>query len=162
MAKYKFDWKAALIPGYGHYRAYKNFIHNVQTDGFQLKDLNGGFWIQQEEPNIIEDYGQSILGYVSNNAREEFLEDRAHTEMREDTAYQRGVEDMRKAGLNPYTIGANPSPSSSSSVGENSIMTQLQIVGSLLDIQNLSVRNKSLINNIIGTALNGYLRSKGL
>ena len=74
MAKYKFDWLAALIPGYGHYRATKNFIHNVQTDGFQLKDLNGGFWVQQEEPNVIEDYGQSILGYVSNNARQDILD----------------------------------------------------------------------------------------
>ena len=36
---------------------------------------------------------------------------RAHIEEREDTAYQRAVEDATKAGINPNLIGLNPAQS---------------------------------------------------
>lgn len=36
---------------------------------------------------------------------------RKETQEREDTAYQRAVEDMRRAGINPNLIGVNPSAS---------------------------------------------------
>lgn len=100
--------------------------------------------------------GSGILQFGSGN-RKEFLEDREHTEMREDTAYQRGVEDMRKAGLNPYTIGSNPAPSSVSTVGQNSVTNRLQMLGYILDMQNLSLKNKKLTNDLIGDVL-GFLK----
>lgn len=138
----------------------KNWKSNL-SDGYQFGDILGGWFgfdRHYDDGSASIEQASNILGEAQANSRQEFLEDREHTEGREDTTYQRSVEDMRKAGLNPYTIGANPAPASASTVGENSIMTSLQVVGSILDIQNLSVKNKGLINNIIGNILKSYAR----
>lgn len=98
---------------------------------------------------------EKILGEIENQARQEYLDDRAHTEAREDSAYQRAVADMQKAGLNPFTVGSNPASSSSSTVGEKSITNRLQILGYLLDLKNLDIKNKQVANQQINTVLNG-------
>lgn len=49
--KKKFDWLAALIPGYGHYRWIKNQVDNVNKDGFQLSDIFG-FLQTTDEPKV--------------------------------------------------------------------------------------------------------------
>lgn len=161
MAQYKFDWLAALIPGYGHYRATKNLINNLKTNGVSWKDFNGGFWREEEDPAYNIEDTSDFLTETVNNARTEYLEDREHTEMREDTAYQRAVADMRAAGLNPYTIGSTPASSSASSVGENTLMTKLQAVGYVLDMKNIDINNKRLANGILGTIL-GYVAGSKL
>lgn len=104
----------------------------------------------------LEDADESsrILGEVINNSRQEYLEDRAHTEEREDTAYQRAVADMRKAGLNPYTISTSGAASSTSSVGENTITSKIQILGYLLSLRNLDLKNRQVANSEVNTLLN--------
>lgn len=97
--------------------------------------------------------GYLISSLFTGNSRNSYLADREHTEQREDTAYQRGVKDMQAAGLNPYTIGANPSPSSSSSVGAQSVAADLQTLGYILDMQNLSLKNKKITNDLITSVL---------
>lgn len=115
-----------------------------------------GFFANLFGFNPLEIFSDLFFSNVSQNVtgtRQDLLEDRDHTEMREDTVYQRGVEDMRKAGLNPYTIGANPSPSSSSSVGENMINNRIQMLGYILDLKNLNARNREITNNAIANVL---------
>lgn len=129
------------------------------SDGYQFGDfMKGwmGFYDKQDdslETLKSDENTAQILGEVQNQARQQYLEDRQHQEMREDTAYQRGVEDMRKAGLNPYTIGANPAPSSSSSVGENSIQSKLSVLGFILNLKNLDLKNRQVANQEINTIL---------
>lgn len=101
----------------------------------------------------------SYASYQNRVANEAYLADREHTEMREDTVYQRGVEDMRKSGLNPYTIGANPSPSSSSSVGADTITNKLELLGYILNLDKLTDRNVQTANGILGNIL-GFLKKK--
>jgi len=101
----------------------------------------------EEASKILDE--QQILGQVANDSQAQYLEDREHTEMREDTAYQRAVEDMRKAGLNPYTVGASPAASSSSKVGESNISNKIALLGYLLDLKNLDFQNKALVNKTI-------------
>jgi hypothetical protein len=161
MAKYKFDWKAAFIPGYGHVKSAINLIRNLKTNGVNWKDFNGGFWIEQPEEDTLNEKAEDVLSDVMSDSRQEYLEDREHTEQREDTAYQRAVTDMRSAGLNPYTVGSSPAPSSVSSVGEHSIMSKLQAVGYILDLQNLNIQNKKLANGVLGTIL-GYIAGSKL
>lgn len=146
----KFDWMAALIPGYGQYKAMKNTINNINSDGFQLADLFG-FWSQ--EPDVVDQTIETTMDQIQNTSREEYIKDRDHTEEREDTAYQRATKDMLAAGLNPYTIGASPASSSASNVGENTIASKLQLLGYVLDLKNLSLKNRQVTNQSIGNLI---------
>lgn len=148
---WSFDW-TSLIPGYGLYRSFKNVSDNIKNDGFQFSDLFGWYGAQQGAPrptNADVAINQLLGEATSSNNRQQYLEDRAHTEEREDSAYQRQVVDMRKAGLNPYTISSSPVNSSPSAVGSSSVMSKLQMLGYMLDLKNLDIKNKGLINNII-------------
>ena len=125
-------------------------IANNLKDGYQLGDFTLGYAGYSRDQNNLEQQAQSILG----EARNEYLADREHTEAREDSAYQRAVSDMRKAGLNPYTVGSNPAPSSASSVGSNVISNKLQVLGYILDLKNLDAKNRKITNDTIGSILN--------
>ena len=53
---------------------------------------------------------------------------RKETQEREDTAYQRAIEDMRKAGINPNLVGVNPAQSGGGIIqasGQNLITTEM-------------------------------------
>jgi len=132
------------------------------SDGYHFGDILGGFYgfnrNTPKEEDITSDLSSQISSVLSNS-RSEYLEDRVHTEAREDTAYQRAVADMQAAGLNPYTIGSTPASSSSSSVGENTIMSKLQAVGYIMDLKNLDLKNKELANGVLGNIL-GFLAKK--
>lgn len=113
--------------------------------------LTGGLF--RNKQSDLDSSVTSILGEVSDNSRQQYLEDREHTEQREDTSYQRAVADMRKAGLNPYTVGSSPASSSTSTVGENSIQTKLSMLGYILDLKNLDIKNRQVTNQAIGNLL---------
>lgn len=106
--------------------------------------------------NLAANLAGGLLGSSSGNYQA-FLEDRAWTAQREDTAVQRRVEDMRKAGINPYTIGASSAGSTASTANSDSVQNRLQLLGSILDIGNLSLKNKKLANDKLSTFLN-FLR----
>lgn len=111
---------------------------------------------ENEDENDVN--SQEILGHVANDATSQYLDDRAHTEMREDTAYQRSVEDMRKAGLNPYTIGASPAASTPSQAGSLSIASKVQVLGYLLDLKNLDAKNRQITNNTLTSLLGTFAK----
>lgn len=135
---------------------------NIHNDGYQFGDISAGLFgidrtsvaegVNEAQATQVMD-PQTILGEVTNDSRQQFEDDRAHTEMREDTAYQRAVSDMRKAGLNPYTVGASPAAASASKVGENNIANKVQMLGYLLDLKNLDFKNKQLANSVIGNLI---------
>lgn len=75
-------------------------------------NING---IQEEAPSIKELW-----------EREDAI--RKETQQREDTAYQRAVEDMRKAGINPNLTGINPASSGGgiiNATGQGLITTEM-------------------------------------
>lgn len=117
-----------------------------------VQSMNGETPEALKSPSFDEDTTE-ILGEVLSDSRKEYLEDRAHSEMREDTAYQRAVEDMRKAGLNPYTIGSTPANSSASQVGAQTIASKLQVLGYILDLKNLDLKNRKITNDTITSIL---------
>lgn len=147
MASWKFPW---LWNSFGA-------IGNNLSDGYQFGDLTLGYaGVSRDTDLSLANQASQILG----EARTQYEEDRAHTEMREDTAYQRAVADMRKAGLNPYTIGASPAASSASNVGADIITNKIQILGYLLDLKNLDAKNRKITNDAIGNVLGILSKSK--
>lgn len=68
--------------------------------------------VDKTDENIIEpiDYQQEAIKAQERQwAREDEI--RAHVEAREDSAYQRAIEDARKAGINPNLVGITPAGS---------------------------------------------------
>lgn len=90
----------------------------------------------QNTPSPIDD-SESIKTNIIEPSKE-IMQDqwqredtiRKETQEREDTAYQRAVEDMRKAGINPNLIGINPASSgggitqTSGETNKNTLITQ--------------------------------------
>ncbi len=84
---------------------------------------------------------------------------RKETQEREDTAYQRAVEDMRKAGINPNLIGVNPANSGGgiiSATGQNIVSTEMSgaISKAIAEINNTvkaDENQKDRISEIIKT-----------
>lgn len=137
--------------------AQATLLHDIFTNG--LSGHVGRFMSGMFSPDGSNGLNNNLAiqaQTLSESARDQFLADREHQEMREDTAYQRGVADMEKAGLNPYTIGANPAPSSASSVGGDTLTNKLQVLGFMLDLKNLDAKNRQITNNLI----TGLLKAK--
>ena len=108
---------------------------------------------------IVDGIANIFSPIFGGSNKSAYVEDREHTEMREDTAYQRAVADMRAAGLNPYTIGAHPASSTPSTVNAQTLTNNLQMLGYILDLQNLSLKNKQTTNDMIGDIL-GFFKKK--
>lgn len=100
-----------LGAGFGSLASAKSVFNPGQTP--RAGDALGGTW---EGADILD---QMLRGYMSS-ARDAALEDREFTAAREDSAIQRRVEDIKKAGLNPYlaiSSGLGVAASSASQVG---------------------------------------------
>lgn len=100
-------------------------------------------------------------------AREDAI--RKETQEREDSAYQRAVADMRKAGINPNLAGISPSASgggiSSASRTEqilgNEITSYTQILQALIEKDTtMSEGDKNRLTQLISSASNLFLFSK--
>lgn len=84
---------------------------------------------------------------------------RKETQEREDTAYQRAVEDMRKAGINPNLTGVNPANSGggiTQATGQQSITTEMsgiinQAIAEINNTVKADENQKDRISDIIKT-----------
>ena len=82
---------------------------------------------------------------------------RKETQEREDTAYQRAVEDMRKAGINPNLAGVNPASSGGGIIqatGQQSLATEMsgiiqQAIAEINNTVKADENQKDRINDII-------------
>ena len=93
---------------------------------------------------------------------------RKETQEREDTAYQRAVEDMRKAGINPNLVGINPASSGGgiiAATGQSLMSTEMSgaIQEAIAKINNTVKANenqKDRISDIIRTLAMYFILKK--
>lgn len=93
---------------------------NASNFGGWIKDkpkIGSVEWLEQQAANNEE----WAIDYLTNYrlSQDSVNDARAWTAQREDTQYQRMVEDLRRAGINPYFALTGGSPVSSSSQGVN-------------------------------------------
>ena len=120
------------------------------AQGAYLIGKNLSSWKSNLTNHVISNDYQSILG----DSRQQALEDRVHTEMREDTAYQRAVADMKAAGLNPLALGGvNPAASSPSTANMDSYQAKLDMLGYVLNLRNVNMSNTEKANRMLGDLL---------
>lgn len=94
----------------------ENINKEEETNGNNIEQSN-------VENNTVNNETPSIQDIW---AREDEI--RKEIQAREDTAYQRAVEDMRKAGINPNLVGINPASSGGGIIqasGQSTINTEL-------------------------------------
>lgn len=94
-------------------------------------------------------------------AREDQI--RRETQAREDSAYQRATEDMRKAGINPNLVGINPAASGggiTNATGIDTSLEEMDLEKSLKELENYLDRElkadegqKDRLTDIITTVL---------
>ena len=91
---------------------------------------------------------------------------RKETQEREDSAYQRAVADMRKAGINPNLVGINPAQSGGgitqasqmeSTLGATISSTTQQIIAELEREMDVKENQKDRITDIVSSALMALL-----
>lgn len=93
---------------------------------------------------------------------------RKETQKREDTAYQRAIEDMRKAGINPNLVGVNPANSGGgiiSETGQNLISTEMsgkvnQAIAEINNTIKADENQKDRISDIIKTLAMYFILKK--
>ena len=94
---------------------------------------------------------------------------RAETQAREDTAYQRAVEDMRKAGINPNLINVSPAQSGSgitqASKAQETTSQEINnayqmILNAINNEKDIEENQKDRLNSLVTTALHMYLLGK--
>ncbi len=127
-----------------------------ETNGNNIKENNiQNDSVNNETPSIRDIW-----------AREDEI--RKETQAREDTAYQRAVEDMRKAGINPNLVGINPAASGggiTQAGGQSTINTELNnIVETTLNKINNEVKmdegQKNRTSDILRTLVMALLLKK--
>lgn len=100
------------------------------TDTIKEKEQNGNNTEEQNgnnnEENPTENATDNTPSIKEIWEREDAI--RKEIQGREDTAYQRAVEDMRKAGINPNLVGINPAESGGGvmqTAGQSTLNTEL-------------------------------------
>lgn len=89
-------------------------------------------------------FGNDILGTGGSSAREQNQENRDFQERMSNTAWQRGVEDMKKAGINPLasfsggTSATSSTPSGSSGAGTSGNL--IGMINSALRIAEMALK----------------------
>lgn len=122
-----------------------------------IKNGNPPKTTKEEKQGNLQEIGntQNTPSIEELWAREDAI--RKETQEREDTAYQRAIEDMRKAGINPNLVGINPASSGggiTQATGQQSLTTAMSgiIEQTIAEINNTVKANenqKDRINDII-------------
>lgn len=133
----------------------------------ELKNKMGEIETNTNPPKTTEEQEQNkgnlqeIINTQNTPTIEELWERedkiRKETQEREDTAYQRAVEDMRKAGINPNLVGINPANSGggiTQATGQQSITTEMsgiiqQAIAEINNTVKADENQKDRINDII-------------
>lgn len=112
-----------------------NEVGNIEKEIKKVNEEINGNNIEQSTEENGNNIEQSIEDKTTNNETpsirelwEREDEIRKETQTREDNAYQRAVEDMRKAGINPNLVGVNPASSGGGIIqatGQNLISTEM-------------------------------------
>lgn len=145
-----------------------NIYDNLEKDAnifFGGKESGG-----KESAGIIDTTGQneeySFQDIIEKAQKEQWAREdeiRKETQAREDTAYQRSVEDMRKAGINPNLVGVTPAQSGggiTQATEKDYTLYQAEIEKALTEMENILDRElkadentKDRIASIIETTM---------
>ena len=135
-----------------------NFPLATEEDKQNMKEMLKPEMLREEETeatgNTQETNTQSIKELWE---REDAI--RKETQQREDTAYQRAVEDMRKAGINPNLVGVNQANSGGgiiNATGQNLLSTEMsgivnQAIAEINNTVKADENQKDRISDIIKT-----------
>lgn len=89
------------------------YINSIRSSAISYKDVNEGnvldYLRSQNDEGSKDYYIKYLLDKLFEN------DARAYNAQREDTYYQRMVEDLKKAGISPYALSPSGSPISSAS-----------------------------------------------
>lgn len=142
----------------------KSALQQAQENVKEIQETNGNTQnIENTQETTINTNTPSIEELW---AREDAI--RKETQEREDTAYQRAVEDMRKAGINPNLVGVSPAGSGggiSQATGQSLITSEMSgiIQEAITNINNTvkaDENQKDRISDIIKTLAMYFILKK--
>lgn len=145
-------------------RRTESALKQAQNNLTEINEVNGNTQnIENTQDTTISSNTPSIEELW---AREDAI--RKETQEREDTAYQRAVEDMRKAGINPNLVGVSPAGSGggiTQATGQNLISTEMSgaIQEAIAQINNTvktDEKQKDRISDIIRTLAMYFILKK--
>lgn len=151
-----------------------NFPLATEEDKQKMKEMLKPEMLRKEEATgntqETEETGNTQIKDTPNIKELWEREDaiRKETQEREDTAYQRAVEDMRKAGINPNLVGINPANSGGgiiSATGQNLISTEMsgivsQAIAEINNTVKADENQKDRISDIIKTLAMYFILKK--
>ena len=145
-------------------RMTENALEQAQKNITEINETNGN---TQNIENTQETTTKQDTPTIEELwAREDAI--RKETQEREDTAYQRAVEDMRKAGINPNLVGVSPAGSGggiTQATGQGLISTEMSgiIQEAIAQINNTvkaDENQKDRISDIIKTLAMYFILKK--
>lgn len=142
---------------------------NKGVDDYYKPDLSLSNKDKDNTSTDIDSINSELKESLSNDQKELWEREdeiRKHVEEREDSAYQRAVADMKKAGINPELLGVNPASSgggitSASRIDNSLLNTDLsgayseliaQLNNNVKVDENQKDRILSIVNNFVDLA----------